>query len=223
MKKEIIVYIPARLGSTRLKKKVLTNFRGKPLIFWTLTKLKEIKEIDLYVNTESIEISNYVKSLGVKVYKRNSNLAKNTTTTEEILADFIKHKSGKYILVINPTNPLVSLKTYKKIIKKVKEDKYQTLFTVSNIKKHCLIKSKPINYSPFGPHPRTQDVETVSFINWIAVCWDLEYAKKLIKTKGDSIYIGNVGFIETPLTESLDIDTFEEFNLAEAIHMTVYK
>ena len=223
MKKDIIVYVPARLGSTRLKKKVLKNFRGKPLIYWTLSKLKEIKEIDLYVNTESIEIANYVKTLDVKVYKRNSNLAKDSSTTEEILADFIKHKNGRYIMVFNPTNPLVTIKTYKKIIKKVMENKYQTIFTVSNIKKHCLIKSKPFNYSPSGPHPRTQDVETVSFINWIAVCWDLELAKKLIKSKGNSIYIGNVGFIETPQIESFDIDTLEEFKLAEAIHMTVFE
>ena len=57
MQKKIIAIIPARAGSKRVPKKNFRDFCGKPMIAWTIEKLKQCKIIDeIIVSTDSLEI-----------------------------------------------------------------------------------------------------------------------------------------------------------------------
>jgi len=68
IKKKIIAIIPARGGSTRIPKKNIINFCGKPLIAWTIEAAKKSKLFDrIIVGTDSAEIANVAKSFGAEV------------------------------------------------------------------------------------------------------------------------------------------------------------
>lgn len=43
---EVIALIPARGGSKRIKRKNIKDFRGKPLIAWSIERCKQIKKAD---------------------------------------------------------------------------------------------------------------------------------------------------------------------------------
>ncbi|MCT7631151.1 hypothetical protein N5U06_10485 [Aliarcobacter butzleri] len=211
------VYVPARLNSERLPRKVLKDFHGQTLISIILDKLSKSSSKDYYfLNTDDDELIDYAKNLGHKVYIRSPGLTKSNTTTEEILLDFVNKSNCKteYVAAINPTNPLLTVETIDKFINEVYEKNYDTAFSTSTIKKHCLIDAVPVNYSPFGPHPRTQDVKEIQVLNWAIVMWRTSYVKERIIRKGDSIYLGKVGFINIPENESTDIDTAVDFEFA---------
>ncbi len=215
--KNITVYVPARLNSERLPRKVLLDFNGDTLVSLILNKLSKSQCKDnFFLNTDDEELIEYAKKLGHKVYFRSQGLTKSDTTSEEILLDFVKgiNCSTEYVAAINPTNPLITTETINNFIDQVYKNNFDTAFSVSSIKKHCLIDSIPINYSPFGPHPRTQDVKEIKMLNWAIVVWRTSYVKDRIKKKGDSIYLGKVGFINIPDHEATDIDTAMDFELA---------
>lgn len=215
--KNITVYVPARLNSERLPRKVLLDFNGNTLVGLILNKLSKSQCKDnFFLNTDDEELIEYAKKLGHKVYFRSQGLTKSDTTSEEILLDFVKgiNCSTEYVAAINPTNPLITTETINNFIDQVYKNNFDTAFSVSSIKKHCLIDSIPINYSPFGPHPRTQDVKEIKMLNWAIVVWRTSYVKDRIKKKGDSIYLGKVGFINIPDHEATDIDTAMDFELA---------
>lgn len=217
---DLTVYIPARLNSERLPRKLLLDFNGDTLVSLIIEKLKKTQCKDsFFLNTDSCELTKYAKELGCKVFTRKPGLTKSTTTTEEILLDFVNSEQcqTEYVAAINPTNPFLTEKTIDKFINTVKTEQYDTAFSVSSIKKHCLIDSAPINYSPFGPHPRTQDVKEVKVLNWAIVIWKTALVKERIKVRGDSIYLGKVGFIDIPDNEAIDIDTESDFKLAIAM------
>lgn len=215
-KARVVAYIPARLGSKRLRKKNLKQFMGAPLIHWVLRATLLSSQIDeVWLNTESEELAEIGRDLGVNIYLRNSRLAQDETTTEEILSDFISAVSADYIAVVNPTNPLLRHQTIDDFLETVQRLKLDTAFSVSAIQKHLVRSGIPINYSPFGPHPRTQDVEKIHMINWAIVCWNYEMVSQKIKAKGDSLYVGKVDFLEIPTQDATDIDSAEDFQFAE--------
>ena len=66
-KKKIIILLPARYLSTRIKNKLLKNLNGIPIIIHTILRVKMIKNIHkIIVCTDNIKIKKLVESYGVK-------------------------------------------------------------------------------------------------------------------------------------------------------------
>ena len=71
----IICVIPAKSDSKRLKNKNMAEIAGKPLIYYTIKAAQEAKKIDkVYVSTDSAEIADYARKMGVEVIKRGQEL-----------------------------------------------------------------------------------------------------------------------------------------------------
>ena len=64
-----ICFIPARLGSTRLKNKNIKIISGRPLIFWTVAKAIKSKKFDKIIF--SSDSSRYYKIL-IKFIKKDN-------------------------------------------------------------------------------------------------------------------------------------------------------
>jgi CMP-N-acetylneuraminic acid synthetase len=172
---------------------------------------------DFALNTESEEIAEVAEAMGVRVYRRAPELAQPETTTEEILADFARNCPADYVAAINPTNPLLGADTIDGFFDLMIHADYDTAFSVSEYRKHVLMDGAPVNYSPFGPHPRTQDVRQVCMLNWAIVAWRTELVQRMVRGRGDSIYLGRTGFIPIPELEAVDIDTEYDFDMAVAL------
>ena len=71
----MIAYIPARLGSKRIKQKNIKKLNGKPLIAHVIENLKKLKFIEkICVSTESNKIKKIVTKYNVitlKLRKKN--------------------------------------------------------------------------------------------------------------------------------------------------------
>lgn len=73
--KKIIAVIPARGGSKRIPKKNIVNLNGKPMIAWTIEAALKSKYIgEVLVSTDDEEIAEIAKDYGAKVpFLRNAN------------------------------------------------------------------------------------------------------------------------------------------------------
>ena len=130
---KIICIIPARIGSIRIKKKNLIDFKGKPLIYWTLMQSLRIKLINnIILSSDSNNLLNYSKNYSNKIFLnlRPKKLSTKRSKTESLIKYLIKKykfSSSDAILVLQPTSPLRKDKDIKNIIKIFKKQKLQTL------------------------------------------------------------------------------------------------
>ena len=95
-KSEIICFIPARSGSTRIKNKNIRLINARPLIYWTVSKAIKSKKFDRIIF--SSDSDNYYNIL-IKYLKKNKlnyeNLIfdkrdSNHTQTKSKIFDYIK-------------------------------------------------------------------------------------------------------------------------------------
>jgi len=64
----VLGVIPARLGSTRLPRKVLRELCGKPMVAWVYERARTAPELDdLLVATDSEEVAETCRRLGIPV------------------------------------------------------------------------------------------------------------------------------------------------------------
>ena len=86
-------FILARKNSRRIINKNLLNFKGKPLIHWTLKqslKLKRVKKIIVSSDSEKIRNLALKLSKNFLIDKRPQNLALSKTKSEEVIKYLIK-------------------------------------------------------------------------------------------------------------------------------------
>ncbi|HUH42317.1 MAG TPA: acylneuraminate cytidylyltransferase family protein [Sulfurimonas sp.] len=106
--KTFLAVIPARGGSKRLPRKNVLDLCGKPLIGWSIEAGMKNKYIDkVIVSSDDEEILKISKEYGADVLKRPSELANDTATTFDTIAQVINNvKKYDYVVLLQPTSPL---------------------------------------------------------------------------------------------------------------------
>lgn len=94
---KIIVIIPARKNSKRLKNKNIFNFLGKPMIYWSIKACKESNYIkDVFVSSDSSKILNISKNYGAQTIKRSDELSDDKTIKMDVITSAVKHIEKKF-------------------------------------------------------------------------------------------------------------------------------
>ena len=104
----IICIIPAKSGSKRLKNKNMREIGGKPLIYYAIETAKQSKIINkIYVSTDSEEIGNYARKMGVEVIKRGPELCGETPLLKVFYYAYqsVYREDISYVVGLQPDNP----------------------------------------------------------------------------------------------------------------------
>jgi len=117
-----IAIIQARIGSSRLPAKMLLSLHGKPIIEWVVRRVQKSKLLDDIVvaipDTEKDEVlANYLKKLGVKVFKGSENNVLNR------FYESVKDKNPQNIIRICADNPLICSNEIDNLIKFYSQNK----------------------------------------------------------------------------------------------------
>ncbi|PJZ86308.1 cytidylyltransferase domain-containing protein [Leptospira harrisiae] len=219
----ILTLIPARGGSKRLPGKNIKLLGGKPLIAWSIDVAKGIPEIcDILVSTDSLEIAEIAKKCGGYVpWLRPENLSTDTSSSVDMAIHALQwyeetHGKVDGLMLLQPTSPFRSLKTIQLGIELFRKTN-NAVVAVSKTHTHPSWSFKIENdiLVPFfdnnGTKQRSQDLEATYNVNG---SFYLTTPSHLIST---------LSFFEpkvTPLIidnqfESVDIDTFLDFQFAE--------
>ncbi|AQS93263.1 acylneuraminate cytidylyltransferase [Polaribacter sp. BM10] len=138
---KVLAIIPARGGSKGIPMKNIINFKGKPLIQWTIDAALQSNYItDTLVSSDSDEILEVAKkNKDVLLLKRPNYLAEDSTRTEPVLKHAInslQNKKYDYIILLQPTSPLRDSKDIDASFKKIEKQNADSLISVCNVEHH---------------------------------------------------------------------------------------
>jgi len=109
-----ICIIPARGGSKRIPRKNIRNFRGHPVISWSVRAALQSKCFDrIIVSTDDAEIANYSESIGAEIpFVRPSALSNDLADTRSVVkhainALFDQPSSLIHVCCLYATSPFV--------------------------------------------------------------------------------------------------------------------
>jgi 3-deoxy-manno-octulosonate cytidylyltransferase (CMP-KDO synthetase) len=99
-----MIIIPARLQSTRLPKKVLSDIGGVPMVIATALRASAVD--DLVVATDSQEVSDIVDSFGFKSVMTNINHKSGTDRVNEV-ADILGLDDNEIVINLQADEPFI--------------------------------------------------------------------------------------------------------------------
>ena len=161
-----IAFVPARCGSLSIPLKNIVPICGQPLIYWSLKALQDAVSVDqIVVATDCDEIEKAVHSFKLskaEVYRRSSQNAQATSSTESVMLEYINQSNlnaDDLFLLVQATNPFTQSKDFEGAITLLQSNKFDSLLTCA-VNKHFFWtpQGTPINYD-YNNRPRRQDFQ----------------------------------------------------------------
>ena len=213
---KIIAMIPARMGSKRVPKKNIRYLLDKPLIKYPIDlAMKNTKVDSVWVNTESDKLGEICSEFGANFHKRPDELANDKATNRDFVYEFLKKHDCDYVVMVNPTSPAITQETFDKFIEYVITNSFDTVLSVVPYKAESYCNDKKINFDG-KDKINSQYLDPVEIVVWSITAWKRETFIKLNEKGECPVFGGNVGRFCIPKDESADIDTEEDWNIAEA-------
>lgn len=118
-----VCIITARGGSSRIPRKNIKDFFGKPIIAYSIEVAKNSGLFDkVYVSTEDEEIAFISGKYGAEIIPRSNAMARDKVTTQQVMRDAIRHleeaaifspsllpTDDTLVCCLYPTSPLLSV------------------------------------------------------------------------------------------------------------------
>lgn len=189
----------------------------KPLIRYPIDLAMESGCFEsIWINTESSALGHIAREAGVAFHKRPAELAGDQTTNREFTYEFLQHHFCDYVVMINPTSPLLRLQTLQDFVDYVDTGAYDTVLSVIAEREETFFRDKPLNFS-LEEKINSQLLEPVEKIVWALTAWRREYFMNLQESGINPVFGGRLGRFVIPKDEACDLDTPEDWNIAEGI------
>lgn len=217
---KIVAMIPMRLGSTRIPKKNIRYLLDKPLFQYPIELALSCKSFDsVWVNTEAEELRPFVENLGAKFHKRPPELASSQSTNREFTYEFLQKHQCDYLVMVNTTSPLLRLETLITFMDQVITGEYDTIVSVVSEQAETFFRGLPVNFT-LDKKINSQLLEPTEKIVWALTAWKRETFMSLQDSGKSPVFGGHLGRFVIPKDESSDLDTQEDWNIAEGIMLS---
>ncbi len=220
MRKTFVAMIPARLGSKRIPKKNIRYMGGKPLILYPIELALAVNRFEsIWVNTESEELGKVAERSGIRFHRRPEELANDQATNRDFTYEFLQKHECDYVVMINPTSPLLRKETMEGFLDYLEQNNFDTVLSVISEKEETFYKGKPLNFS-LEKKVNSQLLEPTEKIVWALTAWKRETFLELQEKGINPVFGGELGRFPIPKDESCDLDTLEDWKIAEGILMS---
>lgn len=206
---KIIAVMPIKLNNERCPGKNTKLLGSRPLLQYELETLKETKLLDeIFVYCSQEEIKEYLPD-GIRFLKREKSLDLPSSNFTQIFKSFMKCVDADVYVYAHATAPFISRETMKECIEKVQAGENDSAFCASRLQDFLWKDGKPLNFDPLNL-PRSQDLPVIYRETSGVYVFKKEVFEKYGRRIGQNPYIKEVTF-----RESIDINTFEDFELAK--------
>lgn len=224
----VIAFIFARGGSKGLVGKNIRQLQGKPLIAWSIEQALAVKRINrVIISTDSLDIAAVARKYGAEVpFIRPAELARDNSP--EWLAwrhalTYMLETDGKLpevMLSLPATAPLRLPIDIENCLDKYSECDVDMIITVTDAHRSPyfnMVKSNDdgtvgLVIPPPSAIARRQDVPKVFDMTTVAYVARPEFVMT-----HNSVFEGRVRAVHVPVERALDIDTIQDFQIAESL------
>ena len=223
---KILALIPARGGSKRVPNKNVRELGGKPLIDWSIDAARGIPEItDILVSTDNEAIAEVARIGGALVpWLRPAELATDTAKSIDVCLhalDWYEAERGPVdgLLLLQPTSPFRSTATIKAGISSFFSSSSLSVVSVSPAKNHpyWCYEIKEGGLFPFGgierASSRSQDLPAAYALNGALYV----ISPNILRNKKTLVPVGAKPMVMESYFESIDIDTEDDWRVAEMV------
>ena len=223
-KVQSIAFVPARAGSKSIPGKNIKNFCGKVLIHWVLDALQNSDIDKIVVATDGEDIKKAVRELGfskVELYDRLPENAQDHSSTESVMLEYLSNNpqaADNLFMLIQATSPWTRAEDINNALDMMQSGQYDSL--LSAVEDHGFLWNKngqSINYD-FRARPRRQDMSPQYRENGALY---LNTVANILKHKNR--LSGTIGILEMPQHSAIELDSPDDWFLAETIMMALQK
>lgn len=212
-------FIPIKANSERVPGKNMSVLNGKKLYQYICEHVKEANVFDdVFIDTNSCEISEYAHSMGFHVIERKPELAMNTANGNDLLVyHFEQFPNYDLYFQLFATAPYMQSETIKFCYNKmIGTETYDSCFTATANYGFYWLNDLPVNYRP-EILPRSQDM--IPMIEETTGLYGIsrEALSKYRCRIGRKPYIHIVNKFE-----AVDINTEDDLKIAEFIGKVIY-
>jgi len=213
----VTAVIGMKQESQRVKNKNFRILGEKPLFAWIIDTLLEVKDIgEVLLNIQGKKLIDLISTAysgetRLKVFEREEFLVGHEVPMTKIISNTISNAKYETILNTHSTNPFLSSGSISNALENFKYNKFP-IFSVNVLQSRLYDKNiKPINHNP-KELLQTQDLDKIYEENSCLYIFN----KDEFLDKKSRIFENSIVF---PLNkiESIDIDTNEDWQLAEMI------
>lgn len=222
----VLAITPARGGSKGVPRKNIRLMAGKPLVQHTIDAARACPLIDRYVvNTEDAEIRRVVQDLGVETQDRPEEFWHDNTFQEvdRMLVWAVSDLEAKgatidVVVLLYPTSPLRTTAAITDCIDLVLNQGYDSALTLREDRSYLWrkvdagITVEATNYDPKKRGPNQLE----GWNQWIENKAVYAMKRDLLMETGCRLG-GRIGHVEMSKWQSVDIDTPDDFLLAEQL------
>ncbi len=214
----ILVVIPARGGSKGIPRKNLRLLNNKPLISYAIETAKASEYVDdVVVTTDDSQIALIAEKFGASVVRRSEELATDEVSLDPVIHDAMIQKEKQafdeydIVVTLQPTSPLINVKTLDKAIEKFEDFNLDSVISV--------VEDRHLSWGYDENNKRY-------FPNYIERV-DLDLLPKSFRETGailatrrnfvheDSRLGTMIDIVEVSREESVNIQTYEDWWIAE--------
>lgn len=222
MSSKPLCIIPARGGSKRIPRKNVIDFNGKPMIAWPILAAIESKlYARIVVSTDDREIAEIAEGYGADVpFMRNSKLADDFTTTADVIIDALNRLPGYEVACcIYPTAPLIRPEHLQKAHSMLQEQNADCVLSVTEYDFHPLRafekgKDNSLNFK-WPEHALTRSQDLDELVHDAGMFYVMK-AQSLLRSR--KIISGKTLGLKLPRNQAIDIDIYEDLEIARTLH-----
>lgn len=214
----VVAIILARGGSKGIPRKNVMDFRGRPLIAWTILQVFDAGIQDVYVSTDDAVIAKVAIEYGAKVLERPVELAGDESSGDASVIHAINELGlADDVIIVMPqvTSPLRRSAHVLNITQLVSSDNYDSAFTANRVDDICVWSLED------SPTSITYDFESRA----------MRQARKPMVVENGSVYCtragalrrsgnrlsGRIGVSLMPKWTMPEIDDLEDVQLCEVL------
>jgi CMP-N,N'-diacetyllegionaminic acid synthase len=214
----ILAIIPARGGSVRLKRKNIKHLAGKPLIAYSIEAAKNSSNIDrVVVSTDDDEFAEVSRKYGAEVIMRPTELATSEASSLSVMKHVLENLDDKpdVVVLLQPTSPLRTTEHIDLALGLLLDNDADAVISVKKVPDPVALVSVENGYLMFGggstklPKNSGKDFYQINGAVYV-------FNREVVES-AESYAFGEktLPYVMDQIT-SLDIDTLEDFELAEA-------
>ena len=220
----VLAVVPARSGSKGLKNKNIRVLAGKPLIAWSIEAALRAECIDrVIVTTDCEKIAECAVRYGAEVpFLRPAHLADDYASSEAVLLHALQAEpfSEEFVVLLQPTSPLRNATDIDKAFSLLVKSSMEACLSVTMVSDSPWLMHSMSDTNictrllPRLGNMRRQDLPPCYQVNGAIYMLRIsEFLKN--KTLAPETFLGS----EMVLSQSIDIDTLQDFEAAESLLM----